>query len=1495
MNAVDLKRSRQRVMSPMCVRIARQAVVQGWEELPSFRQAVLAGFLCFSLITIGALAQAQESAPASSPATEQGTVLLKGTRPPFALDVNSLGHVEGGRHLCRMLLVLSPSASQEADLKKFLDDQQNRNSPNFHHWLTPAEFGARFGASEAAVQSAQVWLQGQGFTVERLAGSMRWIEFSGTASQVENTFHTVMQYYRLRGKTYLANSTDLAIPAELSGITHGVVSLNSFGRRPPVREFRGLAGRNAQGQRTSLAPNLTAVGTPTTYYMAPGDFAAIYNTKPLLSSGIDGSGVSIAVTSQSQIELTDVQQFRQIFGLKPNDPNFILSGPDPGVASQSDSEEALLDTEWAGAVAPGATINVVIAGSTDTTSGVDLAAAYAIDNEIAPILTYTYGSCEQALGPTGNAFYNALWQQAAAEGITVLVASGDNGAAGCDYPSAGLPAMNGLAVNGVASTPFDLAVGGTQFVEGAQPTTYWSGANSAEFASALGYIPEAAWNESCDPSQPASSTNCVRANGNFSLLASSGGASTIYSKPSWQTGTGVPPDGMRDLPDIALAAAAGHDETVYCTSLAGTPCQINAQQDVVGLTLVGGTSVSTPAMAGILALIEQKNGALQGQVNYLLYNLAHKQGNTCNSSTELNPTAQNSCVFYDVITGSNEVPCAGGSPGCSSTQSGTNGFTTGHLAGPDYDLVTGLGSVNAANLAAAWKNSTLAASQTTLLASSTSFVHGTSVTLNGTVAPASGTGSPTGVVSIKTDLSGDSRQDLTLAGGGTFSGSVSDLPGGQYNVHGYYAGDAVYASSESGGLAFNVTPENSATTLSVHGLQNGVAGYGTPLQLKVVTAGASGQGIATGIVSIQDGATLVGASNLAADGTAFLLTGGGASYAFSPGPHSIAAVYSGDNSFNSSTSAPLAFTINKGTPFVVVGVNTSTLPTGQTLGTHAVIACQGTSPATGSVQFTVDGVAFGTPITVQTGGFFGPQAQASTLIPNLPQGTHVIGATYNGTADPNYTSVASGDPVNELTQTVTVGASPGTKTTTSLTMKTSPMNLGDTGVFNVTVSPTTATGTVTLWDAVGPRTAATAISGGTATIQFPWTQAGSTALYAAYSGDASNASSASTPVSFTVQKGAPQITLTVPSTASSSSQVSLNASVSGNPTNPLLPYPIGVIEFWDSLNAAAPQLLITQALTAGAGGISVSGARLKFASGTHSLSAHYRGDTNWLAGNSTAVPLVTSSFTISVSPSVIGMLAGSAGTGTVTITPSGGFSGNVGLTCATGGTFVPAGYSCSFGQSTLPVNNAVTTTTLAFTPISTAASAVKHSSASATSPGLWSATLAAGLLLLGIFGFAPSIPKNARNFFVAFGLLLCVASWVWACGGGGGGGGGGGPVPTTTTIVSNGLKAPFGTPVTFTVTVTPNGAATPSGLVQMYDNGQSFLNPVAVSAGVATFLASSLPVGVHNLTANYLGDAHTQASASAPISQAITGTVGLQISGASGGVTQTADFSVSVN
>ena len=1437
-------------------------------------------------LLLSAFASAQLPSPVERPADGGGLQRIEHSRPVWTGSATDVGRVEPNRGLSRMVLVLTPSADRQQALQKFLDDVENRRSPQFHRWLTPAEFGARFGAEDADTEAVRQWLQRSGFQVAPAAESKLWVEFSGTAQQVEFAFHSELHYYEWRGKKYLANATDIAIPAQFAAVSRGVVSLDNFGKRPP----RMMQGTN------KVQPNLTATGQTNVYYLAPGDFSAIYNTKGLLSSGYDGTGISIAVAAQSDIELSDVQAFRQIFvSSQPNDPNFIVSGPDPGLVDPVDLQEAQLDVEWAGGVAPGATINLVVAGSTDTTSGVDLAAAYAIDNRIAPILTYTYGACEALLTSAQNAFYNALWQQAAAEGITVLVATGDNGAAGCDSATSGIPAIHGPAVNGAATTPYNVAVGGTQFADTSNPPTYW-GSNNSLFSSALGYIPEAAWNESCDPGQAVTATNCVFGSGNFSLLAGSGGASTLYTKPSWQAGPGVPADGARDVPDLALAAAASHDDIVYCNSTTGTPCQINGQGEVVGLTLVGGTSVSTPAMAGILALVEEKNGAYQGQINYLLYQLA--QSHSCNSSNQTNPTAQNSCVFYDVTTGNNSVPCLGGSPGCSSQQTGINGELTGNAAGTGYDLATGLGSVNATNLANLWNSVSLTTTQTTLQPSPTSFMHGTQVTVSGAVSPSSGSGTPSGILSLNTSSSGSAPDVLTL-NSGSFSQSVSDLPGGSYMLSAHYSGDAMFAASDSSGVAITVTPEPTTATVTVNGLQAGSANYGSPLNIVVVIAGNSGIGKPTGTVTLTDGTTTIGTYAMTADGKVSIPTGGSSGFSFGPGSHSLTASGSGDNSFQPSSSSAVAFAITKGAPFVVVGANSSNIPVGQSLGVHAVVSSTGTANATGTVQFTVDGAATGSPIPLQASGLFGTQAQASSILTGLAAGPHVIGAIYDGSSDPNYSSVSSGNGPNEVAPTITVGTGTGTgNTTTSLVVATAPVTLGDSGSFHVTTTPATATGTVTLWDTVGPRSSPVNVSGGSASIQVEWTQAGSFSVYAVYSGDANNAASSSALHSFSVQQGSPQVSLAVQNPVGGSFETSLNASVSGNLKSGTLASPTGFVEFWDGVNGGAPQLLGVLQLTSGPGGASLAGARVRLVNGIHSLHAHYRGDNNWSAADSASAG--APSFALSEAPTLVSFKGGSPGTATITVTPSGGFTGTVALSCPAGATFALAGYTCSFNPSQVNITDGnPQSAALTLTPPTIATVALAAVPPISTAPrttfrpglGLWIV-----VLILATWGcLASRFLQRSRPVFAgtwARGCAAVLASLAIGCGGGGGGGssGGGGPVATTTTLsakqVSNQLRV--------AVSVSSSGA-TPSGTINLAVDGGAPLSG-SVSAGMATFSFQPTPlVGVHTLDARYLGDSQDQPSDSGEQTAVITGNTTIEVLGTSGGANATAVLPVNVN
>jgi hypothetical protein len=502
--------------------------------------------------------------------------------------------------------------------------------------------------------------------------------------------------------------------------------------------------------------------------------------------------------------------------------------------------------------------------------------------------------------------------------------------------------------------------------------------------------------------------------------------------------------------------------------------------------------------------------------------------------------------------------------------------------------------------------------------------------------------------------------------------------------------------------------------------------------------------------------------------------------------------------------------------------------------------------------------------------------------------------------DVNYVSVVSGDPKNELTQTVAVTASSGSKSTTTTLMATTlPVNLGDTASFAVAVKPATTTGTVTLWDAVGPRSAAAPIASGSATISVPWPQGGTTSVYAIYSGDAANASSTSAPVSFTVKTGVPNVILTAPSTATTTQQISLNASVSGMPANSLLAYPTGMIEFWDSVNGTAAQILSVQSLTVGAGNIAVYASRFKFATGTHVLHAHYRGDNNWQAADSPSVTVTASvsgaDFTVGLLPNPLAFTAGTAGSSIVTITPVNGFTGAVNLTCGTGGTFTPAGYSCGLASS-VTLSGGAATTPLNLTPSATAASAVKVAANSDAAPHWWAVSLAGGVFLLSLSFCGLSDTQRMRNFACMAGLGLCVSSLVLGCGGSSGssgGGGGGGPVATTTTLTSTALKVGFSTPIQFNVTV--NASVTPTGKVQLFDNGQAYGSAVVVNSGIATFATMNLPVGVHVITAEYLGSTNTLPSNSAPITQVITGPIQLQITAAASGISHTANLTVIVN
>jgi hypothetical protein len=934
---------------------------------------LLAGFILSAFILAHPLDElhAQTTLAAASRIRvidESSLVVLTANRHPLAIPANDRGEAAPDLLMERMLLVLIRDGRAEAELQNLLAAQQDKSSPDFHSWLSPAQFGERFGVSKADLQRLTAWLESHGFRVNRVGQGGMTIEFSGTAGLVKAAFHTPIHSYFVNGEKHYANASDPKIPAALAPVVAGIDTLHDFRKKPAIHVF-GKASRIAN---TSMwQPEFTFNGAAgAEHFLAPGDFAKIYNTATLYQNGIDGTGQSVAIVARNNINLSDVQIFRIAFGLPANDPQIILDGPDPGNLFGPEETEADLDVEWSGAIAPKATIKLVVSASTNSTDGVDLSALYIVDNNLAPVLSASFGQCEQNLGQTENTFFNNLWEQAAAQGITAVISSGDNGPAGCDNANQSAPASQGLAVNGLASTTFNTAVGGTQFNENGADSTYWLPTNGPDQSSALGYIPENVWNESCaDPNQ------CGRA----SLFASSGGASALYSKPSWQVGPGVPNDGKRDLPDVSLDAAGGHDGYLLCQD---GICTTNANGQLINAELVGGTSAAAPTFAAIMALIAQKTNSRQGQANFVLYPLAAGQNAAnCNSSTP----PQSQCIFNDTTVGNNNVPGRTGSP-----------------ASAGYDLATGWGSVNAANLAANWQNVTFRSTVTTLQLSSTNLTHGQSVTATATVAPGVGAGSPTGDVALL--AAGSAGVNLGNLSNGTVSGSVDTLPGGTYSVTASYGGDSTFGRSVSTSVPITINPEASATTFSAFlAGQSGSPSspvnttYGNFLELQVSVAGASQHGTPTGTLTFSDTfsgntSTLLSVS-LNSQGNALV-----SETKLALGNHTLNVRYSGDASFSASGAGPISVAVAKGPTQTILFIPSGALPNTSVV-LQAIVLPNGAIDPTGTVQFFTGKSALGIPVQVKN-------LIATLTTTQLPNGSNKITGVYSG--DANFVGSTSG-------------------------------------------------------------------------------------------------------------------------------------------------------------------------------------------------------------------------------------------------------------------------------------------------------------------------------------------------------------------------------------------------------------------------------------------------------------------------------------------------------
>jgi subtilase family serine protease len=747
------------------------------------------------------LAQAPPAPRITVATSNAQRTIIPGTHPPMARQANDTGRVPSGTKLGAISIVFSRTASQEAKLQALISAQQNSSSALYHKWLTPEEFANQFGIADSDISKVESWLEQEGFTIDGVSRSKTRMTLSGTAGQIAAAFGTELHYYTIDGQVHYAPSKDVNVPAALSSVVLSVSNLSSFRPKPQVR-FRSNFTSSQSGD----------------HYLTPKDVDTIYDINTAYNDGYTGTGQSIAVVGQSEVYLSDVENFQKAAGLTVKDPTLVLV-PDSGspAVSSGDEAESDIDMEYSAGIGTGATIYLVYVGDNSNYSVWD-SINYAVDTLIAPVISISYGDCETDLGSSDYASLNSVLEQAASQGQSVIAAAGDEGSTAC-YGDTDLTTsqQEALAVNFPASSQYVTGMGGTEFPAAdvaASNTTYWEPANGGDvISSALSYIPEQVWNDD-------SSSDGLSSGG--------GGVSTLTRRPSWQTGVpGIPSGSYRLVPDISLDASPNNAGYLFCSSDTGatgiTGSCSNGFRDSNDeyLTVAGGTSFDAPIFAGMLAMVNQKlNSTGQGVVNSTLYTLA------ADATTYAS-------AFHDITSGGNQ--CTAGSSYCSAA--GESEYT----ATGGYDEASGLGSLDFANLLGAWPTipaSSLEPSVTTLSAATSAPASGAADTITITVASGStsSTTEPTGSLTIEVDGTTESSS-LALADGSatyTFSSSTA----GSHVITATYSGDSIYASS-IGSLALNVGGSSGSFSLAATNL--------------TVSAGSSGASTIT--ITPQNGYT----------------------------------------------------------------------------------------------------------------------------------------------------------------------------------------------------------------------------------------------------------------------------------------------------------------------------------------------------------------------------------------------------------------------------------------------------------------------------------------------------------------------------------------------------------------------------------------------------------------------------------------------------------------
>jgi subtilase family serine protease len=1270
-------------------------------------------------VLAGDAVHAQVSDHIASAVDTSQTQALVNHHPLWAVPANDAGVVAANQPMENLTLVLARSPEQEQAFKQLLEDQQDAASPSYHKWLTAAEIGESFGLSDNDIASITGWLRSQGLHVNRVAPSRALIAFSGSAGDIGRAFQTELHHYQVHGEQRVSVASDPMIPVALAPAIKAVRGLYTIDERPFHRETR----------LQSDAPNFTITSGGVTYhFIAPSDFATIYD----LPGAVTGAGTTIGIVSEARTNFADFANFRTLTGSTFGNPTEVVptafGGVDPGPAYTSPAScntcgpldaqgEATLDVLRSGSVAPGASLLSVVASSASGGVGVD--AEYLIESTPVPaqVMTISFGACEAEAGGSGVDFWDTLFQQAAGEGISVFVSSGDSGASGCDTGFATPPA-NPVAnsPNYICSSSYATCVGGTEFNDAGNPTSYWNASNGAGLSSALSYIPEGAWNEPLNSeSQP-------------QAAASGGGVSAYILTPSWQTGTGVPAARTgRYTPDVAFSGSS-HDGYFACFAAGDGSCVSNSGS--YPFVVFSGTSADAPAMAGVAALLGQKSGAAIGNINPAIYGMA----------------ASTPAAFHPVSVASSGVSncsaatpsmCNNSAPGPTGLSGGQAGYLLGQTGG--YSEVTGLGSLDVTQFIDNYTNSNSSKfTPTVTVSAQPSVTTAQSVSVEITV---TGNGStvPTGSVTISSGSYTSAAEALNIPGPGSNSVFIvipsGGLALGTDTLTADYTSNSSTYFSAAGSTSITVTPATQTPTVTVTPSSSSITTTQS-LQVTVTVSGGSGAPTPTGSVVLKSGTSSTWTATLSGGSASIIISAG----VLALGTDTLAATYTPD------ANGAVTYSSATGSNSVNVTAATKTNP-GLTWNPPGAIT-YGT--ALGAAQLDA---------TANVPGTFAYSPAAGTV---LTAGSQVLTVNFTPTDSTDYATATSIVTliVNKTAPVVTwpTPAAITYGTALSVTQLDATANTPGTFVYAPGAGFVPFAGQKTLTVTFSP----------TDTVDYN-TAAGSTTL--------------------TINKATPVLTWITPAAVSvgttlSTAQLNATASVPGTFV----------------YNPAAGTVMST--------------------AGSTTLSAAFTPtdstDNNNATGSVVLVVNAATPSTFSVGGTSVTAAPGanSGNTSTITLTPSGGFTGAVTLSAVV--TQSPSGVqdppTLSFG-STSPVSitgaNAVTATLTVTTTAATVGANVLPAH-----PG--SLRLAGGAALACVLLFwLPVRRRDRRNILGLYALLVALACGVSACGGsnsssssggGGGGGGGGNSNPGTTAgsyiITVTGTSGSTSSTTTINLTIT---------------------------------------------------------------------------------------------